>query len=96
MLIPNNQASKIAKSKYHKVFFMFQMEFFKCNETYFCNVTTHYKTFGSCPEYTDCVTYPCDVRSCKPHFEPVPGYCQEIECYFKEEPDPDPKPNGNG
>ena len=33
------------------------------------------------------------MRSCKPHFEPVPGYCQEIECYFKEEPDP--KPNGN-
>ena len=70
------------------------MEFFKCNETYFCNVTTHYKSFGICPQYTDCLTYPCDVRSCKPHFEPIPGYCQEIDCYFKEEPDP--KPNGNG
>ena len=70
------------------------MEFFKCNETYFCNVTTHFKSFGICPQFTDFQTYPCDVRSCKPYFEPIPGYWQEIDCYFKGEPDP--KPNGNG
>jgi hypothetical protein len=59
---------------------------FQCNDTYFCNTTTTYKTYGTCIENSDCPTFPCHVSICKPIFEPIPGYCEELVCYFKEKP----------
>ena len=71
------------------IFYVSAMHF-QCNSTYFCNTTTTYKYFGTCFEYSDCATFPCQVSLCKPTFEPVPGYCEELECYFIE------KPNSSG
>ena len=59
---------------------------YKCNSTFYCNITTIYKNRGTCIEYQDCETFPCQVTGCKPTIEPVPGFCEEVGCYIIEKP----------
>ena len=72
-------------SNFMCIFYVSAMHY-QCNSTYYCNITTTYKYRGTCIEYTDCATFPCQVTGCKPTIEPVPGFCEEVGCYVIEKP----------